>query len=214
MGSRYAFPCVISLICLAGCGTPSQIKLVAFGNSITLHLPDASIGWSGVWGMAASAQAKDYAHVTAAAMNLKVIAMNVGGVESGSNGPDLKAVASAGIDPKTIVIVELGDNVPDSDSGVLYFAASYDTLLNAMPSHLKLVCVSTFWERPSVDAVIKYQCDTHGGLYTYIGDIYTDPNNPDRKVQEYPNPGVNMHPHDWGMAHISSRILAEVNPGK
>jgi hypothetical protein len=217
----------VSLFSIAGCGVgelqteisspPSALrtdtpptKVVAIGNSITLHLPAASIGWSGSWGMAASAQTKDYAHVTAAAMKLPVTPTNVSGVESGTNGPDLQTIAATGIDRKTIVIVELGDNVPDSDSGVSYFAASYAALLKGIPSRLQLVCVSTFWERPSVDAVIKYACESHGGLYTYIGNIYTDPSNPDRKVQEYSNSGVNRHPHDWGMAQIATRITAEL----
>jgi alpha-galactosidase len=230
MGDLCSFACLMSLIGLAGCGIqlvgtrisspPSALahkptKLVTMGNSITLHLPSASIGWNGSWGMAASGQAKDYSHATAAGMSVPVTPTNIAGVELSQSelSEGLQTVAAAGVTSSTVVVIEFGDNVPNSGSGQLDFGASYGKLLDAIPPHLKLVCTSTFWERSSVDAIIKQECESHGGLYTYIGNIYTDPNNPDRTDNEYSDPAVNRHPHDWGMAQISARILAEVNPG-
>lgn len=222
--------CSVSLICLVACGiqetntersslpgvsttsSSSQIpkKVVAIGNSITFHFSEPSIGWAGNWGMAATAQSKDYVHLTGATLQLPVTPLNVY-IELNPNGiaTDLQTVAAAGIDSTTVVIVELGDNVPDS--GIIDFAAAYRTLMSSVSSRMRLVCLSTFWERSSVDAVLKYECESHGGLYTYIGDIYTEPNNPDRTDNAYSNPFVYMHPHDWGMAHISGRILAELS---
>ncbi len=229
MRRLWSLACFASLICLAACGThywtmlstpstpltgPPPTKLVTIGNSITLHPPDAPLSWSGNWGMAASAQARDYAHVTAAAMNLPVTPITVAAVEVIPNDLStyLPVIAGAGINSTTIVVLEMGDDVPNSE--VTEFTATYGKILNAVSARLRLVCLSTFWERPWVDAIIKPACESNGGFYVYIGDIDTDSNNPDYKVKVFSNPAVNVHPHDWGMAQISARIIAEVNPGR
>jgi hypothetical protein len=193
---------------------PPPTRLVTIGNSITLHPPDASIGWSGNWGMAASAQASDYAHVTAASMKLPVTPIAVTNVEPIPNdiGLYLPIIAAAGINSTTVVVVEMGDDVPDSE--LAEFTTNYGKILNAVSSRLRLVCVSTFWERSWVDAIIKPACESNGGFYVYIGDIATNSNNPDYRVPVFSNETVNNHPHDWGMAQISARIMAEMNPGK
>ena len=47
----------------------SAIRRILFlGNSITLHGPKADIGWTGNWGMAASAEDKDYVHLVSGAL--------------------------------------------------------------------------------------------------------------------------------------------------
>jgi Rieske Fe-S protein len=71
------------------------------------------------------------------------------------------------------------------------------------------VCVSTWWEEPSKDAVIASACEAHGGRYVYIGDILTDPANRDRlEGPQYTDASVQDHPHDWSMARIAERIVA------
>ncbi|MEI6540199.1 MAG: hypothetical protein WCO86_11845, partial [Planctomycetota bacterium] len=44
-------------------GSLKADRILVLGNSLTLHGPKAEIGWAGNWGMAASAQDKDYVHL-------------------------------------------------------------------------------------------------------------------------------------------------------
>jgi hypothetical protein len=44
-------------------------RILFLGNSLTLHGPKPEIKWTGNWGMAASAQDKDYVHLLTAAIN-------------------------------------------------------------------------------------------------------------------------------------------------
>ena len=46
-------------------------KVMFFGNSITRHEPNASIGWHGDWGMAASSKEKDFVHLVVKALDEK-----------------------------------------------------------------------------------------------------------------------------------------------
>jgi hypothetical protein len=62
-----------------------------------------------------------------------------------------------------------------------------------------LVCVSTWWHYPNIDDTIKQACEAHDGHYAYIGDIFTDPANPDRQSTTYSDWQTNDHPRNGGM---------------
>jgi hypothetical protein len=128
--------------------------------------------------------------------------LNFGGLElDPAAGASRIPEYAARVGPATAVTVQLGDNAQASSG----FAAAYGRLLDAVGHAARLACVSTWWENPSQDAVIKQQCEARGGTYVYIGDIF-----PTRQddVGRYVNAGVDRHPHDWGMARIAERVAA------
>ena len=43
-------------------------KILFLGNSITRHGPSQAVGWSGDWGMAASAREKDFVHLVTSSL--------------------------------------------------------------------------------------------------------------------------------------------------
>jgi alpha-galactosidase len=211
----YFWAILILLEVLVGCGGTSREvqkadKLVVIGNSITHHDYYPSIGWTGNWGMAASAEDKDFAHLSAAGLKVPLTAENVADLERNpaSQMSTIIPQATAVIDRNSIVVVELGDNVAD----ITAFQPAYRELLRAAgkSSPLYLVCLSTFWEKPNYDSVIKSECTAAGGTYVYIGDIYSSTANPDYVTPVFSNPDVNGHPHDWSMAKIAERIVSAV----
>lgn len=180
-------------------------SLVVIGNSITLHPINESIQWTHASGMAASDAAHDYAHLVAAGLGLPTVsARNVAVLERAETA-DLSLIPSytAGIDAQTTVIIELGDNAVVTGSPA--FTAAYSSLLNAVSARQSLICLSTWWWDSGKDAMIKAQCEAHGGRYVYIGDIY--PTRAD-VIPAGENPAIVDHPHDPSMALIAQRVLA------
>ncbi|MEJ8847283.1 SGNH/GDSL hydrolase family protein [Variovorax rhizosphaerae] len=186
---------------------PKPTRIAFIGNSLTLHPESKELGWMNHWGMAASAQARDYAHLTGAALKLPVSVVNLSNLELDpvTNAGRLAEVAPR-IDATTLVVVELGDNVRAAH--LASFTEIYAKLVATAAQGLRLVCLSTWWRNPSTDAVIRQQCTSHGGRYVDIGDIHADPASQDRQRTQFANPSVNAHPHDWGMARIAERVAA------
>lgn len=168
---------------------PVPNHLLAIGNSITRHAPKADIGWTGDWGMAASEQAKDWAHLTGSALGLSVTAINMATLELDPNA----AVPSFPVTPTTTVVIELGDNG---------MPARYSEIVSAVKGAAKLACTSTYWRFADRDAQIKSACEAAGGVYVFIGDIFSGP------LGQFSNPFVDVHPGDVQMAEISRRVVA------
>lgn len=188
--------------------TPTDLRVI--GNSLTMHPPRPDIGWAGNWGMAASTQAKDFAHVAAAKLVIPVVASNFSGLETDSATyiPHIPEVTGS-ITASTVVVVQLGDNVQPQI--IPAFDPAYGKLLDAVAARGQLICLSSWWEYAARDAVIKKQCEAHGGHYLYIGDIYRMAGNPDRLEKQWSaSPVIDAHPHDWGMNKIAERIAAAV----
>jgi hypothetical protein len=197
----------LALICelfLAGCASHGPTALLVSGNSITYNPPYPSRGWYGNWGMAAPSAATDFSHLTASSFNIPLTIMNLY-IERDPEGSlsQIPAIANL-VDPGSAVILEYGDDVPNG--GVAAFAKAYDQLAAAVKKANYLVCISTWWENPSIDFVIDGVCVSHGGRYVYIGDLRTNPANTDLQTIEYSNPRINGHPRRWGHLHIAQRV--------
>ncbi len=94
-------------------------KILFLGNSITLHGPAPAIGWSGNWGMAASAKEKDYVHLVlkaisqAAGKDPESVVTNIAGFERQSDTYNIDAELKNELAFKPdLVIVAIGENVP------------------------------------------------------------------------------------------------------
>jgi hypothetical protein len=181
---------------------PPFRRILFLGNSITLHTPSPSIGWSGDWGMAASAASSDYAHVLAATVpGATLEERNISTLETDPAHFDARSIDSSLALAPDLVIVELGDNATD----VAGFRSVYAALIGKLAAlrGATIVCVSTWWSSPAVDRAIRETCLSNGLPYADIGGLYSNPINRASTERFVPDPGVGIHPGDLGMRNIA-----------
>lgn len=189
--------CLVLAACGGGGSSPEPAKpapvvrtnLLVIGNSITRHGPLPGLGWAGDWGMAASEQGKDFAHLTGAALGLPVTAINTAVIETDPAAP----LPTVSVGSGTVVVVELGDNG---------LPVKYAELLASVNRGAALACTSTYWHNVPADAVMKTACEAAGGRWVFIGDIFKG------RLGRFANEGVDLHPGDAEMAEISRRLVA------
>lgn len=203
---------VLALVSLSvvgvGCRPTAPIRsVVAIGNSMVTHPPAESLGWTGNWGMAAPTPAADFVHLTAKRLGIsKVMALNVSGLEAqpGNYSASAGQVAKL-IQADSLVVVKLGENVAAANHEA--FGLAYSKLLDEASKGAALVCISTYWKNPPLDDIMRSACSAHAGKWVYVGDVFGDPGNVDRRSVEYANGSVNDHPRAWGMKMMAQRVL-------
>jgi hypothetical protein len=203
-------------------GARSVRKILFLGNSITRHGPAPAIGWSGDWGMAASAPEKDYVHVVIGALSEaagtapEVMIRNIAEFERQYATYDveegLKEAFAFGAD---VVIVAIGENVPslDSDQAETRFRDSLRRLLRGLQANRRptIVVRSCFWPNEAKDQILEQSCEEAGGIFVDIGQLGREESNYARSERKFTHDGVAAHPGDQGMQAIADAILAAVN---
>lgn len=196
-------------------------RLLFVGNSITLHGPSEKIGWSGNWGMAASAAEKDYVHLVVDAVEKRsgkkseFRVVNVADFERAHEGFDLaaklKAEVAFGADT---VIVAIGENVPTlkTDDAKAKFRESVVRLLTLLKGDGRsaLYVRSCFWADAAKDSALKDACATAGGVFVDIGTLSKDERNYARSERQIAHEGVARHPGDRGMRAIADAIVVAI----
>lgn len=199
---------------------PRFAKVLFLGNSITKHGPKADIDWHGNWGMAATAEARDYVHVvTDGLMQAQDVAPqifvgNIAGFERehAKPGYDLdKALADAVAFGASHIVIAIGENVPalTTDAAKAAFKAQMQKLLAKLNGPQKPVVVvrSCFWANPAKDQILEETCKEVGGRFVNIAALSKDESNYARSERPYKHAGVANHPGDKGMQAIADAIL-------
>jgi hypothetical protein len=202
----------------AGAQEEKKARLLFVGNSITLHGPSEKVGWTGNWGMAATAAEKDYVHLVVEAVakqrgsrpEFRVV--NVAEFERDFEKFDvatkLKDEVAFAAD---IVIVSIGENVPalKTDEAKTKFKESTVRLLTLLKGKGSTLYVrSCFWADATKDALLKEACAIAGGVFVDIGTLGKDEGNYARSEREIAHAGVAHHPGDKGMRAIADALVA------
>lgn len=197
-------------------------KVLILGNSITRHGPKADIDWTGNWGMAASAEDKDFVHLIERALTSRtgskpaVLAINIAEFERNFATYDvnakLKDATTFGAD---LIILALGENVPSltSESSRIQFNQSTQKLLSLLKGdrNPRIIVRSSFWANAVKDAILKQVCEEAGGAFVDISALGKDESNYARSERPFKHEGVARHPGDRGMQAIADAIMKAVH---
>ena len=190
----------------------APIKILVVGNSITLHAPKPEIGWHDRWGMAASAEEKDYVHVLFSKLKAagKDVYMRVHQMAYWERNFRTEDVAQLYADDRDfdpdILVFRLGENVPDAL--VPYFKEAMEKLISVICPHGKVVYTTTFFKNHPLDAAIRQTAGERGENFAEIGWETRDW----MAIGKFEHDGVQIHPGDEGMQVIADRIFEKMLP--
>jgi hypothetical protein len=198
-------------------GTLRVGRILFLGNSITLHGPAPEIGWTGNWGMAASARDKDYVHQMldriskAVGRTPKAMVRNIADFERQLTDFNIReALREELAFEADVVILAIGENAssPKTDEARLRFTDALQDLLAQLNQHghPQLFIRSQFWPDAEKDRLLKNACSNAGGVFVDIGKLGIDLANSARSERQIEHAGVAGHPGDKGMAAIADEL--------
>lgn len=193
-------------------------RVLFVGNSITLHSPKADIGWNDNWGMAASAEEKDYVHLlehtvlqedpTASFCICQVAAWE----RQYKNGSEThEKYASAREFGADIIVIRCIENCPKDGFDETVFQKELDALIRYLDREQKAkVIISTgFWHHPG-DGALRAYAKEHGYPCVELGDLGDD--DAMKAIGLFEHRGVANHPGDRGMQMIAERLAEQLLP--
>lgn len=192
-------------------------KVAILGNSITLHGPLEKIGWLNNWGMAASAEEKDFAHLLLKRIEEgsggkpQAYIRNIADFERGYADYDIGSQLKEAIDFRAdLIVVAIGENVstPATDAAKESYRTACEKLLKGLdPSgNATIIVRSSFWTDEVKDGLIRSACSGVGAEYVDLKGLDGDEKNYARSERKYDHEGVAAHPGDRGMAAIAEAI--------
>ncbi|HBP37877.1 MAG TPA: SGNH/GDSL hydrolase family protein [Clostridiales bacterium] len=190
-------------------------RVVFMGNSITRHPPKEEIGWSGNWGMAASAADKDYVHtlmrqIKKVHAGASFLVTNDFGFEQQYWDFDLAKMDEIRDFQAALIILCIGDNVLENLVESNHFGHYYQNLLDYLnpEGQSRMVCASCFWPKQKTDQLMREAAAAKGCTFVEIGSLVQDENN--MALGLFWHKGVAGHPSDQGMAGIAGLIWAKL----
>lgn len=210
---------VSQFVAQAADGNPGRIgKILFLGNSITKHGPAPKIDWTGNWGMAASAEVKDYAHLVLRSVaettgkTPEAMIENIVDFERGYLTNDVTKKHAAVFTFKAdVIVLAIGENVAalKTEEAKAEFKSSLLKLLQALKAdnNPTIFVRSCFWADAAKDEVLKQACQEVGGVFVDISALGKDKSNYARSEREFKNAGVANHPGDQGMQAIAAAII-------
>ena len=189
------------------------VRVLFVGNSITLHGVCPEIGWYGEWGMAASAEEKDYVHIMEAKIaetepDAAFCVCQVAEWERQyKNGTEVLAqYENARRFAADIIILRFVENVPKAEYECSTFKRELEKLVKYLDGtgKAKIIVTTGYWRHPGDDALISFAAEKEYPCVE-LGDLGEDVSTSANGLFEHR--GVAHHPGDKGMQLIADRIF-------
>lgn len=200
-----------------------EVRVAFIGNSITLHGILPSIGWTNLWGMAASAAERDYVHLVTRGIEREtgrkadVMVRNVADFERDFRTCDvtnrIRDVVEFAPDYLVVAIGENVPNLPTEDDRLAYRKAVENLLGLFMRGKTRpnAVVRGVFWKNDAKDEQMAHAASDFGVPFVRT-DFADQPGM--NATGLFAHAGVAAHPSDKGMAETARRILAAFFPPK
>jgi hypothetical protein len=195
---------IIIGIILAGrlCGQPVN-ELMIVGDGLTKNAPMPELGWNGNWGMAATGEDKDFAHLLMVRLNTvcpqsKLTLQNIM-YEDTMTGWNHLVPNSA-----DIIIIQLGDNYQGAVSSAEYQAA-YKQLIDELRGgkDKTVICLGP-WSNFQIEPLIEQAAKAAGAEFISLQKLASNPAN--MAVADGIYPKLSTRPGNRGMAEIANTI--------
>ncbi len=194
-------------------------KVIIAGNSITQHGPYEPIGWTGDWGMAASAADKDYKSILENYLKINNPSLTTrvfptARIEHDFLNYDFEQAEKDFGDSfraSDLVIIRLGENNKDWQIPGSTYKSVMIRYINMIKQHpnARVVITSTFWrDYPNTDAVLREIALENGYDWVSLEAIGNDSTN--YAYGLFTNADVARHPNDKGMKAIADAIYEKV----
>lgn len=200
-------------------------QVLLIGNSFTQHGPYEPIGWTGNWGMAASAPDKDYKstlerYLQATYSDTKVKIFPTAKIENDFYNYDYDYhtnVWQSTFMETDLIVLRFGENVKDWEIPMQNGKANkaYKEIIIKFINMIKqnssarVVITSVFWQGfPNTNAVLKEVADENGYDWVDLIEIGKDDSN--YAYGLFVDPGVSKHPNDKGMKAIADLIYDKI----
>ncbi len=187
-------------------------RILLVGNSITLHEVKPEIGWYESHGMAASAKARDYAHLLMEKCAARYpdavfcIAQVAQWEQQYANGSALLTQYAAARDfCADVIIMRCIENCHNRTLDSIALKREYGRLVDFLKSNpaAKVILTTGFWKHNG-DGVIRAIGEERGYPVVELGDL--GELDEMKAIGLFEHKGVANHPGDKGMQVIADRI--------
>ena len=196
----------------------SGARIMLVGNSITLHGIKHEIGWHNEWGMAASAEEKDYVHVLERIIRQKDAAAAFCVCQAShwevnyKTGTEVHPTyEQARLFAPDIIVFRCIENCQRMDFEAETFLRELDALLSYLNAdgHARVIITTAFWHHPGNDSLRTFAAE-RGYPLIELSDL--GERDEMKALGLFEHDGVANHPGDLGMQTIAERIAAVLLP--